>query len=272
MGKGLPRFNKPPVVETTMSAQFARLAGYTTGHAGAFWKSHLAKLPGGEAWTQLKEAPRIEDAFERLGEESWQSPHLKFAPAAEAQRIQIVREGEERMVQVQDTRFILNWQKQTGAYPTFEILSGEFPPLFEAFESFAKESGFGPLELNQWEMTYVNRIPKGDMWETCQDWRTIIPTAVFPPAAPDSVRGETFSGSWRYAISDRARMYVSLRHVRVGTTEDEAIQLVFTARGPVDRENAWTLASGFELGHEAIVRSFATMTSTKAHDRWERTG
>jgi uncharacterized protein (TIGR04255 family) len=173
------------------------------------------------------------------------------------------------MLQVQDTRFILNWRKQAGPYPSFDVLSSEIVEPFSAFRRFVDDAGLAPLELNQWEVTYVNRIHKGELWESPKDWPRIIPSLAFPPAGRSDIAGETFSSDWRYRIGDdRGRLYVALRHAKAAPTAEEFMQLTLTARGPISPDTS--AADGFKLGRDAIVRTFTTMTSKFAQEYWRR--
>jgi len=63
MPEGLPEFGAPPVTETVLSAQFARLPNFSSEMAGWFWKQYLSS-----EWAKAKDAPRIEDQFERFDE------------------------------------------------------------------------------------------------------------------------------------------------------------------------------------------------------------
>ena len=58
--EALPSFKNPPVVETVLGVQFERLAGFTNGHLGAFWKS----LPDG--WSQVRNANSLDPILERF--------------------------------------------------------------------------------------------------------------------------------------------------------------------------------------------------------------
>src|SRR6266404_5886030 len=130
MAQSRPKFEAPPVVETVLSLQFASLPGYSTAHAGWFWKEYLEKLAEGSSlrWSQAVDAPRLEDQLERCGaDDKWVVvPQVKLLPPSQSQRTQIIRSDGERMIQVQDSRFVLNWKKQAGVYPSFEPLLHEF--------------------------------------------------------------------------------------------------------------------------------------------------
>ena len=266
----LPKFDSPPVIETALSVQFARLSSFATATAGWFWKSYLAKLGGALDWSKASDAPRLEDRFERFGEnEGWGTPGFRMG-TVESHRTQIIRADEERMIQVQDSRFVLNWRKGKGIYPSYTTLLEEFWTPYHAFEQFAKDAGLGAVEPNQWEITYVNHILQGDMWDSPRDWAKIFPSVSFPKST-SGVSGETLNADWRYALSaERGRLYASLRHIKIAPSNAKALQLQLTARGPVDLEKGWSIVEGFELGHGSIVTTFAAMTSEEAHKRWQR--
>lgn len=268
MSDPLPKFDEPPVIETVLGVQFSRLPGFSTAHAGWFWKSYL-KAP--ERWPKVVDAARLEDQTERFGEgEVWVRQVFRLAASGAPHRTQIIRADDERMIQIQDSRFILNWRKQSHNYPSYDVLVPEFRESFATFSRFVQDAGFGSLELNQWEVTYLNHVPKGDMWESPRDWSKIFPGLYAPPAVGDEVRFETLGNEWRYMLKPQvARLYIELKHHRNPTSE-EVMTLQLTARGRVAPAEGATWEAGFDLGHEAIVRSFAAITSADAHKRWKR--
>lgn len=265
----LPKFDSPPVVETVLSVQFAPLQKFSDAHAGWFWKNYLDK-----EWGNVQVAPKIDDQFERFGEEMRWGPSAAFriATGPGSERIQIIRADNERMIQIQDTRFIYNWKKQEGSYPSYDELLPEFQSVFSQFEKFAAEAGFGSLIPSQWEVTYVNHIPKGELWESVKDWPNIFPGLPAPSSNVSNLSPEDFRGEWRSIIGGNlGRLYTTLNRGKVGSDKGpEIIQLQFTARGPVNPEKTLDLQGGFRLGHESIVLSFTDMTSDAAHKHWKR--
>jgi uncharacterized protein (TIGR04255 family) len=270
-----PKFHAPPVVETVLSVQFANLTTYSTAHAGWFWKEYLEKLEEGPSrkWAHAVDAPRLEDQFERFGAGDVWGPQIvmKMAPPTQSNRTQIIRSDNERMIQVQDSRFILNWRKQAGAYPKFGPLLEEFRTLLHAFEAFALEAGFGALKYNQWEIAYVDQLKKGGMWESARDWSKIFPGLSMPPVGLDhilSTGDETMSADWRFSLADRrGRMYISLRQVRIPPANEEVLNVTFVSRGPVTASETWE--QGFDIGHEALYETFMAITSPEAQERWK---
>lgn len=270
MSAPLPKFDAPPVIETVLSAQFAPLEKFSNAHGGWFWKNYLNK-----DWVTVQSAPKLEDQFERFGDEvRWAPPGggIRIVPSDESERLQILRTDNERMIQIQDSRFVYNWRKQQAGYPSYEKVLTDFQSGFAEFERFVKDAGLGTLDLNQWEVTYVNHIDSGVLWNTTSDWTNIFPRFQSPAEGVPEFNPEDFRGEWKLIIGDnRGRLHVSVSRGRVASDKGaEVIRLQLTARGPVNLEKGLDLWAGFELGHAAIVHYFTAMTSTMAHQHWKR--
>jgi uncharacterized protein (TIGR04255 family) len=269
------KFDAPPVVETALSVQFNALAGFTAAHAGWFWKEYIEKLGDGPSkeWKQATETARIPELFEKFGaEDLWALPSFRMMPGVMTPRTQIIRADSERMIQVQDNRFILNWRKQTSAYPTYEILLPEFRNMLNAFESFCSEAAFGIPVYNLWEVTYVDQVKKGTMWDSVRNLNRIFPALGTPSVSnrhtPPS-DDETISADWRFSLADRrGRLYIQLRQAKLQPSNDEVIQLTTTARGPVNETQSWE--QGMNFGHDALRETFLSITSTEAQQFWKK--
>jgi uncharacterized protein (TIGR04255 family) len=269
------KFDAPPVVETALSVQFNTLAGFTAAHAGWFWKEYVEKLGDGPSneWKQVTEAVKIPELFEKFGaEDLWAFPSFRVTPGVLSSRVQIIRGDGERMLQVQDNRFILNWRKQASAYPTYETLLPEFRNMLNAFETFCTEATFGTPVYNLWEITYVDQVKKGTMWDSVRNLNRIFPALGPPPVgahhAPPS-DDETMSADWRFSLADRrGRLYVQLRQAKLQPSNEEVIQLTTTARGPVSETQSWE--QGMDFGHDALRETFLAITSTEAKEFWKK--
>lgn len=264
------KFVAPPVVETVLSVQFRPLPGFTGAHAGWFWKEYVEKL-GGE-WRQVLETGRIPEVVERFGaEDIWSVPAPQIIQGIMSPRLQIVRSDGERLLQVQDNRFILNWRKGKSSYPSYEALLPEFRTMLSAFESFCVEAGFGLPAYNLWEVVYVDQVEKGTMWDSARDLYRIFPAFAVPPVsvhhAPPS-GDETVSADWRFSLADKlGRLYIQIRQMRLPSSQ-EVIQLTTTARGGVDAAHSWE--QGLNFGHEALRETFLAITSTEAQKYWQK--
>jgi uncharacterized protein (TIGR04255 family) len=268
------KFGAPPVVETALSVQFNALAGFTAAHAGWFWKDYVEKLGDGPSkeWKQVIETVSIPEQFEKFGAEEVWVPPVSLVQGLMSPRIQIIRGDGERMVQLQNNRFILNWRKFASAYPSYETLLPEFRNMLSAFESFCSESGFGAPVYNLWELTYVDQMKKGTMWDSARDLSRIFPALAMPPVsvrhAPPS-DDERVSADWRFSLANqRGRLYIQLRQARLPLSNEEVIQLTTTARGPVNESQSWE--QGLNLGHESLREMFFAITSPEAQEFWKK--
>ncbi|MBI4716804.1 MAG: hypothetical protein HY763_03290 [Planctomycetes bacterium] len=269
----LPSFRHPPVVETVLGVQFARIDGFTNAHLGAFWKYLVNELEGGPRdWLRTSDAPPLPDTFETFGaSDKWTAALAASVAQSDApRRLQIRNATNDRMIQVQSTRLHYNWVGTAGdTYPRYTRIRPEFDRVLSSFGAYLRGESLGELRANQWEVTYVNHIPKGSVWDNPGDWSGLFPTLPGPAASISTASFESFGGQWHYEICPKlGRLHVDIRHGRRNTVkQEELLVMTLTARGPVDE--SVPLNRGLELGHETIVRSFAELTAPEAHAVWE---
>jgi len=266
----LPHFDRPPVVETVLGVQFDALPGLTNAHLGVFWKQL------GPDWPNLSDAPPIPPQFERFGEtERWTPGGLQLRLIRDVdRRIQIRNATNDRMIQIQNGRFHYNWLGHEGVeYPRYRKVRPEFDKHLDAFRAFLAAESLGQLRPNQWEVTYVNHIPRGSVWQEPRDWASLFPTLTVPPTRLSStMRLESISGEWHFEIEPRrGRLHVHLQHMRLQSPDGlEVLRLTLTARGPAgDGETVGVdLNQGLNLGRKAVVTAFRDLTSEAAHEYW----
>ena len=265
----LPKYGKPPVVETIVGIQFDVLPEFRNGHLGAFWKS-LSTVD----WPNVGDAPTSQPQFERFGTISADgaNPCAGMPPAGSA-CTHIKNKEADRLIQIQNGMLKFHWLGQTGgAYPRYETVRDWFVWAYMQFDAFVRSETLGDLRPNQWEVTYLNHIPKGTVWNTPTDWKFFQPMASMPSVAA-VIDGESFGGTWHFAIPvEKGRLHVDWRHTRAaGSPPNDLVALTLTARGPLDPEkpDLTTILDGLNLGHETIVRSFERLMTPEANKFWE---
>jgi uncharacterized protein (TIGR04255 family) len=264
----LPTFDNPPVIETVLGVQFSPIPGFTSGHSGWYWKRFLDQPE--HSWIKLIETAPLPDQFEKFGEQqSWKLPMLEWT-ASQASRLQIISADDDRVVQVQNTRFLYNWRKRESLYPSFKRICPEFLAKLAGFRDFLQVVGLGGILQNQWEVTYINHVPRGDLWTTQEDWQKILPGLYPVPIQTDEARFESAAIEWHYEIAPkRGRLHVSCQHGRIPQVGDEVLVLQLTARGTVDVDvPGWDLETGLELGHRVVVQTFVGLASQTALHHW----
>jgi uncharacterized protein (TIGR04255 family) len=269
MTNSRPNYERPPVVETVLGVQFDRLAGVSNSHLGVFWKS-LDQ----QEWPSVEDVPPLSNQFERFVDAArWGAAIQLQLTDDPATRCRIKNRNGDRMIQLQNTRVHLNWLgEQGGEYPHHETMLAEFEKTFRAFSLFVASENVGQLRPNQWEVTYVNHIPKGTVWQTPNDWHFF--QLLGSKTSASMVRAESFHGEWHLLIPEqRGRLHIQWQHAKKSPTDvnaDDFIRLVFTARGPLEQseDSFAAVVAGLNLGRDVIVTSFRDFASKEANDYW----
>ncbi len=263
MDKPLPNYKDPPLIETVLSVQFDPIEEYSDSVAANFWKKNLDS-----EWEHFVGAPSLPNQFELFGDDrKWEKRQLKFQVAPKHNRIQFITQNEEKMIQVQDTRFTYNWRKTDKKYPRYDSLLPEFIEYFNKFIEYNKKK---EISLNQWEVTYVNHISKKNLWESVGDWDKVFLNFTTPKL---SIKNEVdnYECSWSYAMEKNSgRLYIKMGQVKLlGTPdEEEVILLNLTARGSINNDISYE--QGLGLGHKWIVTAFSEIITPEASKFWER--
>ena len=160
-------YANPPVVELVIGAQFAPLDKLTAGHFGALWDA-----VGRSEWVTPSDAQEIEPQHETFESLPWApiSMQLRLTSARGPGRLFLANTANDRLLQIQRTRFHMNWRKRESEYPSYKKLIAEFLETFDRFVLAVNGLGLGQVQLDQWEITYIDAFPKGEYWETPADW------------------------------------------------------------------------------------------------------
>lgn len=263
-----PTFTNPPIVELVLGAQFSPLTKLSAGHYGMFWQEL------GEQWHEPTDGPVLDDQFELFDRPRWRAPtrlKLRLEPIRFPGRFTLHHVSGDRLVQIQPTRFHLNWRKQEGFYPSYKNLIAEFEATFAQFTAFVEKAGIGQVAVNQWEITYVDAFAQGAEWQTPADWPSILP-GLFGSLFPTHELGlslENRVAEWSYEIEPkRGRLHIAAHPGRYGEEKQDMLLLNMTARGPVGKEGVATLREGLDLGHQMAVGAFLRLTSEQAQQSW----
>lgn len=266
----LPDYENPPVVETVLGVQFDRLSGFRNAHLGAFWKT----LDTGE-WPIVQDVPPLPPQFERFEEEARWAKGVQLQLTQDpASRLQIKNRDGDRMIQVQNGRLYFNWLGESGGnYPRHEKVRDGFHVAMRRFVEFVGQENVGDFRPNQWEVSYVNHILKGTVWDTPNDW-TFFELVGPLPTIENLVHGENFTGEWHFQIPDkRGRLHITWQLAKRAIREesdDEFVRLSLTARGPLNGgvEDLQQIHNGLDLGRATIVRSFQSFMNDEANQYW----
>ena len=131
------------------------------------------------------------------------------------------------------------------------------------------------MEPTTWSVTYINHI----------DYERGLDDVGSAVAKTLTVWTDQFSDDWvpatdkvlldfAFPMPDEAgRLNVSLKPAVVLGDKRQVLRLDLTARGQLKKESrdVASALAGIDLGHEWVVRGFASLTRPEMHEVWERT-
>jgi uncharacterized protein (TIGR04255 family) len=263
-----PQLNNPPVIEFVLGVQFAPLTRLVSAHYGSFWKSLYSD------WTP-EDAQPLPDQFENLQQVRWKLPRVqsfRLQPASYLGRLVLNSQDKCSLVQFQNTRFHRNWKKTDSQKPSFtELRSTFFHELLQLHEYLAKND-LGELQINQWELTYVDRIDDQPDPLPPLEWTRVFPNLFTSMSdfSGLSMELEFRSVDWSFKLpSGIGRLHVSASPGTVTNdpnAEMDSLIMNWTARGPASSiEEAMV---GLQSGHDSIIDLFFTAASPEFLEKW----
>jgi len=259
------KYRNPPVVETVLSVQFTPLANFGAGQLGFYWKEL------GADWPDVTDASVVDPVFERFDESARGWDPAAFGVKLTQQvdvRLQIRNVAKDRMIQVQNGRFIYNWLGDgDGNYPSYENVRPKFDEQWERFRRFVlSSSDENSVQPNQWEVIYVNHLPRGTVWKQLSDLPEVFTFLKQPPLGGLDLSLRSIAGEWQFEIApQKGALYLKLGMDHRGNASNVVMTLL--ARGPMS-EDTCSLNEGFKLGHQTITEAFDRLTSANAKEYW----
>ena len=261
----LPDFDNPPVNEVVFGIQFNKLSKLKAPHTGILWE----KL-GREIYPECQEMAPLSHMIERFDEPTLPSSPITIEGSPPLPRVFFINATQDHLLQIQQDRFHQNWRKlkSDDKYPRHKKLYPKFLESWKLFSLFINELDMGALEPNQYELTYVNHIPRGEGWVNVIDIEKIFPE--FQCKTKDRFLPEPENVFWQKIFrlpNDTGRLYTSLRLAMSKESKDQIMIFDLTARGFIPNEmDEW-----FGIAHEWIVRGFADLTGQSVQDSvWKR--
>lgn len=206
-----------------------------------------------------------------------QFPTLMFGAGAQpAGRTFLIGPDESDLLQVQGSQVVFNWRRRDDRYPHLEYIADRFVEGYKAYTSMLDSLDLAVPAPRQFELSYFNWMPATDA------------ASAYKPAAPPgglstSLLPENYASQTSFIDEREGRRVARLRvdfapaFRAVVIDGDQSLvaghTLVLTYRAPIPVGQPWTEAVE-ELaaqGRDVIVRSFTTLTTDEAHDRWGRT-
>lgn len=260
----LPDYESPPVSEVVIGLRFKPLLALRVPHIGLLWERFREEFPSCEHAPPLG----LEDVFAGKPDVPWPVPRVWF-----------VNRSEDRVVQIQNDRAYFNWRSRSKdtRYPRYPAILEMYERGIAMISEFLKDEGLGEIIPVEYELKYVNHIPKGTAWQNASDIPKIFADLTWR-CLQDRFLPDPIGGDWTVVFplppkSGRltARFYAGVRRIP-SLVEEQIVVLEMTANGPSIGSEVPPARQWFDLGHEWIVRGFADLTSLDVQTKvWKRT-
>jgi uncharacterized protein (TIGR04255 family) len=179
------------------------------------------------------------------------------------------------LLQLQRDRLIQNWRKANNQpYPRYEQIRTSFREQFEALCRFVADRRLGACVPNQCEVTYVNHIEWGRKGQPPEDLSEVL--ASWTAKNTDGFLGtpEQVDLVTHHIIRTEGvpvgRLHIAANPRYRGDDLQPMLVLTLTARGRPTSEGVDDVMRFLDLGHEHVVRGFASVTTPEMHKRWGR--
>ena len=263
----LPSFDRPPLGEVALLAQFEQLPALRNADYLRLWNQSEYKhlYPSIGEYAELEPFWEVFDAPRESRRERIQVEKPGFRPIA---RYNFRSNDRCEQIQFQRDRIGFYWQKGKDQYPRFQLVLDNFKRDYLIFEDFFKDRKWAVVP-NHCAISYSNTIPKGQGWETPEDVQNVFTfwkNEVSRPLLPGVVR-EDFLGLHVFTVSDAGKPVARL-HITATIREPDLIGFDLLFRGPPRSRNLAGVIDFFEFGHRHIVTSFEALTTKTMHELW----
>ena len=270
-GVGLPEFENPPVVEVAVSTQFASpvLSGSDIMHRWSQIRDHFP--------TYREVAPIHFGPAESFDEPRELALELRISDVPPPFRLLMFDKTESRVLQLQPDAIGYSWRNLGGGreYPRYASIIEEFGREFAAFSKFLSNEGLERPKPIQCEVTYVNIINPDEVWRELSELGAVVPSAE-PRLSDDFLPSpEHIRYASRYVIPREdgtpvGRLFVRIEPQYAFDRESPVYSMRLTVRAKPQGADMSDVISAMNVGHEWIVRGFASLTSKEMHRSWGR--
>ena len=264
----LPDFNSPPLAEVVLGVQFSAPLGFQVIRSKEVWDLFLHDYP------ESQEQPPLPPSFETFGLPFQQAstPKIQFYEGIVHPRFLFINPSGDQLIQFQSDRLMHNWKKLgngTNHYPRYESMVSAFRNEFVQLQNYMKSLSDQTqnLSINQCEINYINHIDinRGE-GHNFSDWLKFI--------SLDNNTADDFFMAFRQVIrgsggKPQGRFYAE---TTLGLFPDGKEKIVFSlsVKGAPQENDITSALSFLDLGRDVIVNKFAELTTSKAHQHWER--
>lgn len=260
-------YKQAPVIETVLSIQFKPIPNFTIPHFGIYWKQTLAEFPQSEIKPPIL---HMIEEFSRGPSQRSSGIDLEI-PTERAIRYWFLDKTRNSFIQLQQDRFIYNWQRviEADVYPRYRTTRSKFLSEWQKFCDFLESEKLGRPEVDQCEVTYVNHLENTAGWNSYGDLSKVVSYWSGKTSGSFLPEPEKININARYVMpNNQGRLYVSIQPVIRARDAMEVLQLNLTARGAPVSSKTEDVFNWLDLGRQWIVEGFTDFTTNEMHNLW----
>lgn len=254
----LPSYKNPPINEVVCGLRFKTPERLRIPHIGLLWNKFKSDYPN------IQHVPPIASSKGELILDKQVNVPLP--------RVWFINEEDDQLIQFQLDRFYFNWRRREKNYPRYSNVIKNFKNVFGIMRDFFNEFNLGELKPIEYELTYLNHIPKGDGWETIDDLPNLFLDFKWNRSTTRFLHNpQKITWTAEFALPEqKGTLSVNLKNAT--RIEDKLPLLVFELSAklidesiPLEKIPDW-----FNLSHEWIVKGFTDLTTPEMQKFWEK--
>ena len=155
-------------------------------------------------------------------------------------------------------------------YPGYGIVVKNFESYLSHFQEFLVEESLGHLAPQQYELTYINLIPKEQGWESPGDLEKIFPN-LLSLTKQSTFLSDVRSINWQIILdlpNGLGEVVISIRNAQRISNKQEVIHVQFMA---VSNQAYQPMRGWFDDVHNTINNLFSNLVSDEIQEKfWGR--
>ena len=251
------KYENPPIDEIVCGLRFGSIKELKLGHFGILWQKFRPDFP------------KIEDQIpvNPIPAEDFEKPDKFPLP-----RVWFIHRDENEIIQVQRNCFLHNWRKMRSddEYPGYEKVVENFEKYLSHFQEFLIEESLGHLVPQQYELTYIDLIPKGQGWESLGDLEKLFPN-LLSLTTQGSLLNDVRGINWQIILdlpNGLGEVVISIRNAQRISNKQEVIHVQFMA---VSNQAYQPMRGWFDDAHNTINNLFSNLVSDEIQEKfWGR--
>ena len=254
IGQPIIKYENPPIDEIICGIRFGSIEQLRSGHLGILWQKFRRDFPNIEDQNLVGPVSRGDS----------ENSNNILLP-----RVWFIHENENELIQVQYNRFLHNWRKirLDDEYPGYDKIIENFEKYLSRFREFLVEENLGNLVTKEYELSYIDLIPRGYGWENFGDLGKVFPSLL--SSTGQSILSTNISSiNWQTILdlpNNHGRLRIAIRSAARISDNHQLLHIEFNAHGNRQDES---MRVWFDIAHNAVTELFSNLVSKEIQEKF----